>query len=94
MIPIMFAFQKVPGKLVIMNVYILHKAVSAFIFVKKLGNDMVVGRLLSYFYIELRVTLTPNANFYLMCNWDGVRGRIPAVSDRCQLFQLCTYTDF
>lgn len=26
---------------------------------------------MSYFYLELRLTVTPNANFYLMFNWDG-----------------------
>lgn len=42
---------------------------------------------MSYFYLELRVTVTPNANFYLMCDWDGGQ-RIPAVCDRCQIMYV------
>lgn len=43
---------------------------------------------LSYFYTELRVTVTPNANFYLMFNWDGGGESIPAVCDQCQCLRL------
>lgn len=43
---------------------------------------------LSYFYPELRVTVPPHANFYLMFNWEGGGERIPAVFDQCQCLKL------
>lgn len=71
--------------------YILHKAVF-FLFVCLETRKWHGGRLLSYFYLELRVTVTPNANFYLMFNWDlRVGERIPAVLDQCQVLKSCTY---
>lgn len=54
----------------------------------------MVAESLSYFYLELRLTVTPNANFYLMFNWDGGEREFQLSLDQCQILKLYTYIYF